>query len=507
MVTDRNPFQLSTLLKALAFLVAVCCLSWLGVLWWWQRTGHNPEAAEVLVYLGLLPLVLAAVVWGGHWLWRRAGARTPAAVGGAGAASSAGDATAVVAAEAAERHAVMQVVRFQAHSVAGDQVADLLEAAHAGKPLPQPDAVLTNDDGLPVLCARMADKALALDAVRAELESLWPSVLHAQSEHALTELSEHVLRALAALRPVIEAQRDGLWALHQAQLNALPDGGASLQRLPPAQRPPLPGLRVLLGWPVAWSAAEQALGQAWVTQCLQDEQANLAMGYSLVISPLAGSGEDVWLRADQLAHGSGRVPWLLVLACDSLLDGVRVDTLASGQRLYDASVRPGGCIPGEGAAGLLLAPADWMPSPGMEMETVRVHRPALMRRDKSVEAAGRVSHQVLEQALEQSLAAAQLEAADLAQLVCDADQHSPRGTELYGLAVASLHHLDPVEDMRLLGRVTGHAGTASALLVLAAAAEAAKALGRPVLALTLADPHLRMATVFKPAAAPQAAGA
>jgi hypothetical protein len=498
---------LSTFLKALAFLVAVCCLSWLGVLWWWQRTGHNPEAAEVLVYLGLLPLVLAAVVWGGHWLWRRAGARTPAAVGGAGAASSAGEATAVVAAEAAERHAVMQVVRFQAHSVAGDQAADLLEAAHAGKPLPQPDAVLTNDDGLPVLCARMADKALALDAVRAELESLLPGVLHAQSEHALTELSEHVLRALAALRPVIEAQRDGLWALHQAQLNALPDGGASLERLPPAQRPPLPGLRVLLGWPAAWSAAEQALGQAWVTQCLHDEQANLAMGYALMISPLAGSGEDVWLRADQLAHGSVRTPWLLVLACDSLLDGGRVDALASGQRLYDASVRPGGCIPGEGAAGLLLAPADWTPPPGLEVETVLVHRPALMRRDKSIEAAGRVSHQVLEQALEQSLVAAQLGAADLAQLVCDADQHSPRGTELYGLAVAALHHLDPVDDMRLLGRVTGHTGTASPLLVLAAAADAAKGLRQPVLALTLADPHLRMAMVFKPAAAPPAAGA
>jgi hypothetical protein len=490
---------LSTFFRALAFVVAVCCLTWVGVLWWWQRTGHSPEATELLLYLGVLPLVLAAGVLGLRWAWQRAGAAPAAAGAGAGGAP-AGATAAPVAAETAARHAVWQVVHLQANSVAGDQVADVLEAAQAGKPLPQPDDELVNDEGLPVLCARMADKSLALDVVRASLETLVPSV-QAQTVDAPGQApGECVIRALAALLPVLAAQCEGLFAFHQARLNALPDGGASIVRLPLAQRPPLPGLRVLLGWPAHWSASEQALARAWVEHVLHAEDTDLSRGYSITVSSLAGSGEDLWLRVDQLAHGPGHSPWMLVLACDSDVDSARVQALAAAQRLYDPTVRPGGCVPGEAAAALLLAPADWTPPDGMDLQTALIHRPALMRRDKPVDAPGRVSHQALAQALEQALMAAQIDAADVALLVCDADQHSQRSTELYGLAVQALEHLDPVEDMRLLGRITGHTGAASALLVLAAAAEAVKALKKPTLALTLADPHLRMALVLKPPA-------
>jgi hypothetical protein len=66
------------------------------------------------------------------------------------------------------------------------------------------------------------------------------------------------------------------------------------------------------------------------------------------------------------------------------------------------------------------------------------------------------------------------------------------------MAVDALQHLDPVEDMRLLGKVTGHTGVASALLVLAAAAEAVRVVKKPTLALGVADSHLRMALVLQP---------
>ena len=48
---DRKSFQLSTFFRALAFLVAVCCLTWVGGLWWWQRTGHSAEVSDLLLYL------------------------------------------------------------------------------------------------------------------------------------------------------------------------------------------------------------------------------------------------------------------------------------------------------------------------------------------------------------------------------------------------------------------------------------------------------------------------
>jgi hypothetical protein len=495
---------LSTFFRALAFLVAVCCLTWVGVLWWWQRTGHSAEVSDLVLYLGLLPLVLALLLLGLRWMWLRVAAARAATPGAAAAGAAGTTGTPVSAsasgAEAEQRHAVVQLVLASVRCVAGDQAGDLVEAAAAGKPIPQPDTELTNDDGLPVLCARMPEMVLGLDAAKADLEQVLAAVRPLVDGAAHTEPDEHVWRALAALRPVLETQRDWLLALHQNRLAALDDGCASLERLPVSQRPPLPGVRVLLGCPAHWSVLEQALLKAWAEQCLDSHSTRLSTGYAVSLSVLADSGEALWLRADQASHGAARSPWLLVAACDSDLSPTRVEALLASNHLYDATQRPGGCMPGEAAAAVLLAPADWTPPQDMDLATVRLHRPVLLRRDKPVEAAGRVAHREVADALNQALAAARIEAAQLGLLVSDADQHSNRGAELYGMAVDALHHLDPVEDMRLLGRVTGRTGAASPLLLLAAAAEAARSAKKPTLALAQGDTQLRMALVLQPPA-------
>lgn len=487
--------------RALAFLVAVCCLTWVGVLWWWQRTGHSAEMADLVLYLGLLPLGIALLLLGLRSVWRRAAARAAAgaATSAVGAAAPAAGGAASPGAEAAEdraRQATVQLVKACVCSVAGEQ-ADLLAAAALGKPLPQPDAALTNDDGLPVLCARIPDKQLALEAVQADLAAVLET-LHREPGEVAQQPEEHVLRALAALRPLLESQRDWLWSLHQIHLAQLGDKADSQAHQPPSQRPALPGLRVLLGCPAHWSAAEQALLRVWAEQCLDNEQVPLAKAYTLTVNALPGTGEELWLRADQSSHGSVRSPWLLVAACDSDLSPSRVDALVVARSLYDTNQCPGGSMPGEAAAAVLLAPADWAPPPDLELSPVQLHRPALLRRDKPVDAAGRVAHRELAEALAQSVAVAGVEAGQVGTLVSDADQHSNRGTELYGLAVEALPHLDPVEDMRLLGRVTGRTGCAAPLLMLAAAAEAVQATGKPTLAMALGDPLLRMALVLKP---------
>jgi len=500
---------LSKFFRALAFLVAVCCLTWVGVLWWWQRAGHNIEVQDVVVYLGLLPLALVLLLLALKWGWQRADARRAAALAAVPAGAAAGATStgtdAVGVAEAQARHTVMQLVYVATCSISGDQVSDLLDAAAAGKPLPQPDSEFSNDDGLPVLCARIPDKALPLEALRAELENLLPQVQQRQSDWHSLEPGEHVVRALAALQEPLLAQQGWLAGLDQALKAAMEDGGASLSRLPPAQRPPLPNLRVLLGWPSHWTAFEQALARGWVERLLSGSEVDLSHAYALSFAGLAGTGEDLWVRADQMNQPATRANWLLVAACHSDLDQGRVDTLSAAQRLYDAAVRPGGCVPGEAAAALLLAPEEWKPPQDMDVATVKLHRPALIRRGKPVEAAGKIDHRDLAEAVAQALVAAQMEAPAVGMLVCDADQHSQRTTELYGLAVGALPHLDPVEDMRLLGKITGYAGAASWLLVLAAASTAVKASKKATLALGMADSHLRMALLLKPQEEPDAA--
>lgn len=493
---------MSKFFRALALLVAVCCLTWVFVLWWWQSRGHSIEVQDVVIYLGLLPLALVCLLLGLRWAWGNAAARRAAAALAAGASAAGGGAPAAAgahpAAEDQARHAVTQLVNVAICSVTGDQASDLLDAAGAGKPLPQPDGVLINDDGLPVLCARIPDKALPLDALRAEIDALLPLLRQQQAEWQGLEPGEDVLRALSALKQPLRSQQDWLMGHDIALKNAMGEGADALMRLPPSQRPPLPALRVLLGWPPHWTPFEQALARAWVEQALSDPQADLSAAHALSYATLAGSGEELWLRADQMSQPATRTPWLLVAACHSDVDQSRVGALSAAQRLYDASERPGGCMPGEAAAALLLAPADWVPPADMDLSPVRLHRPALVRRGKPVEATGRIAHVELAEVVTQALTAAQIEPTGVSALVCDADQHSQRGAELYGVAVDGLAHFDPVEDLRLLGRVTGFTGVASWLLVLAAAASLTKSGKKNTLALGMADSHLRMALVLLP---------
>lgn len=496
---DRIKLQLSTFFRALAFLVAVCCLSWVGVLWWWQRSGHSIELHDVVIYLGLLPLALALLLLALRWVWQRAAARAAAAAAAASAGAAApAAADSVISGDEQARHMAVQLVHAASCSVVGDQISDLLDAAADGKPVPQPDAQLLNGDDLPVLCARIPNQTLALEVLRAELSALLPKVHQQQAQWQDLQPGEHVLRALAALKEPLLSQQECLLKLDQAHKAALGERGSSATRWPQESQPALPAVRVLLGWPLAWSGFEQAVARTWVEALLCGPESGLHGAYALSFATLSGAGEELWLRADQMSQPAHRTPFLLVAACHSDLSQERVDALLATQSLYDAAERPSACVPGEAAAALLLAPPDWLPPAEMSVNAVWLHRPALTRRAKPVEAAGRIDHQELAQAMSQALMAAQIDAPAVAALVCDADQHSPRNAELFGVAVEALAHLDPVQDVRLLGKISGHTGVASWLLVLTAAAASTLAQKKITLALGLADSQLRMALVLKP---------
>ena len=59
--------------------------------------------------------------------------------------------------------------------------------------------------------------------------------------------------------------------------------------------------------------------------------------------------------------------------------------------------------------------------------------------------------------------------------------------------------LDANEDLRLAGTIAGRLEAVAPLLTLAMAAAQAREAGRPAVALSLADPHWRMAAVLRPA--------
>jgi hypothetical protein len=488
---------MSKVLKALLLFSLVTFVIWVAVLWHWEATHRNMTVADIVTYLGLLPLAVCGLLLALRWAWLGAAERADTAA--AQPAPTPGAAT--PSHDEAQRHATVQVLGAHICSAGGQAPGELLEAAQAGKPRPDLDRELRSDDGLPVMCARIAD----LDIAQAEtaLEPLVAALRTQREDWASFAPASHVVRALAALQTPLLA------ALADLQPWAETFGAAGADGLvPPAhsQTPTL--LRVLLGWPPEWSEFEQTLGLAWARSLLDSDSTTIPPS-RVVFDAHACSGEELWLKADQLLQAlarDGRDDVLLLAACHSAIGDAAVAALEQQRRLFSAADHPKGLMPGEAAATLVLAPPQWPVATGGDKAPVLLHRPSVQRRDKSVEAGGRVSPECLSRALAQALIAGRLDAAQVGALVCDADQHTPRSTELFGTTLDLLPHLDPTEDMRLIGTINGHTGPASALLVVAAAAERARGVDKPCIALVLGDAFMRMALLARTAAVPLPAG-
>ncbi|HEX7639364.1 MAG TPA: hypothetical protein VF457_13290, partial [Burkholderiaceae bacterium] len=58
---------MKSLVKGAALFVALTCLVWIGVLWRWRATQRDMGVDDIVVYLGLLPVVVFALVLAGRW--------------------------------------------------------------------------------------------------------------------------------------------------------------------------------------------------------------------------------------------------------------------------------------------------------------------------------------------------------------------------------------------------------------------------------------------------------
>lgn len=478
---------MNTLLKGVALFIAITCAVWVAVLWRWQATSRDMSTGDIVVYLGLLPLTLFAFALLLRWAWR--GAQQRQAESAAPPAASAAP-PAAADAEVARRHVTLQLLATHIACAAGASAAELSGAAKTGKPRPGLDPELRDDDGLAVFSARLPDLDLgasapgvdaAIAATRAQRPE-WAGLTPPDAVwRALAALHQPLTRSLAALAP---------WAARFASAPHAPAGS------PPERR-----VRVLLGWPTAWSAFEQEVGRAFACALITEDAGAPVPASCFAISTLVGSGEDLLHHADRLLQTlarEGRDEPVLVAACHSGIGAEAVDALERTALLFSSGRRPKGRMPGEAAAALLLAGADWPAAPGADEPPQHLHRPAVLRRDKSADAPGRVSGDVLLQAMTEALAASRLGADSIQALACDADQHSGRGAEFHAAALQFAPHLDAAEDMCIVGTVTGAVDGVGALLVVAAAAERAKAIDAPCLAATLGDAFVRLALVALP---------
>jgi len=401
-----------------------------------------------VLYLGLLPLTVFAVVVAGAWAWRGASARaSERSAASAHSSTTTKDGAVVAGTDEAERHRVVQLLAAHIATAAGSSPSELLAAARESSPRPQLDAELRGDDGMPVLTARIAD----VDTSRVEeaAEANLIAVRAAQAEWAQAEPDATVWRALAALEQPLLSALDAL--LPWAELLAAPrkEGDA-----PATER----SVRVLIGWPLGWSEFEQALARAVVTGWLTERGGAVLPGVRIAVNAQAIGGEELMLQADTLMQTLARAHVdepLIVAACHSSLGERALEAMDRDGVLYDAQRRPKGRMPGEAAAALVLAGVAWPLADEADTPPPWMHRPALARRDKSIEAPGRIGAQMAQEVCTAALVASTLDAAVVTALVSDADQHTDRAAECFVAAAETLPQVDAATDVIVLGHVTG----------------------------------------------------
>jgi hypothetical protein len=504
---------MTSFFKGLALFVALCCLVWVAVLWHWQNTQRDMSVSDVVVYLAALPLTLFALVLLGGWAWRGASAKADASATAKVAGAAPSTAAATPSKDDAARHATWQLLGAHGNTTLGATADEWLAAAEAQQPMPALDGELRDDAGLPVMTARVPGVDLAaLD------ETLAPLLKTLQPQHPQLELSEPFLRVLALLREPLAAAVADLapWAptlgVERPKVNNARAAAAT-------DAPPLADARigVLVAWPVGLNALETAVAPPWLTEQLHQAGAGLVAPQRWAVLPPAAAqpeaastgvaGPRLWLQADAWFEAQRREerqdPLLLMAAHSDMDDGALAHLQAHGG-VFSAGT-PKGTIPGEAAVALLLAPAAWPADPDAEVPKPHLHRAAVAQRDKRIDAPGRVSHELVEQLVTQATAAAQLAPTELGAVLNDANQHTPRSAELFGVMLAQLPKLDATEDMRMTGQLCGHIGACGTLMAAAMAAQQAGKLGQPCLALSLGDAQWRAALVARPAAPPSGA--
>jgi hypothetical protein len=467
---------MKSMFKGVALLVAVTCLVWVAVLWHWRSGARQVDATDMVVYLGFLPLVIFGLLLAGRWAVGSAIARqeargTPNAISG-GAAGDASASESAGSPNEVPRVKSWHVVGHWLHVPAGMEATELLEAVSEGEPRPAPDMALRDDEGLPVLTVRSSD----LDLV---------SIVE-----STPAASEELQRTLACLAPMISQ-----WIDHLRQWS---------DRFRPRDNEGKPKeasrVRVQVAWPAHWNEQDGEHAQRWLANELA-LQAGEEFGPDIwSLQSTRATGAEMIMAADRLLETlqkQGRDDLVLLVGCHSDLTDAGVRRLEREGRLFHGSRRPKGQMPGEGSASLLLSTKAWPLEEDDPLVNLVLTRPRVMRRDHSVDAAGRVTAREAQQCVKAAMQLGEIKSGDVKGLVSDADQHTSRATELFAVSLEDFPDLDPVEDMRLIGTLTGTLGSAAPLATLSSAIGwSADPERLPLVAMSLGDSYWRIASLL-----------
>jgi len=482
---------MSKAVKAAGLGLVIFVTVWVVTLWQWYRSQKPVNSEEVATQLVLLPVgltVVACLAWWGTSRLRQWSLKPVdvAAVPVPSPPVPAGEAPA--SPQAGRLPATLGVASILAEALAlpsGDDPELAWSALRSGQVRPSLDPHLQDADGLPVFTARQPELSTqdGLDA-HAELTdtALPESLLRAM---ALIEAPLH--RLLSALPGDDEAAKadngadTATPAMSQgapgpAFLSGVGQAGAREDALRRREQAPMLDIQVWL--PEGWPDAHRTLFIDWL---------RLQAGAALDWARAVGSGEPRWsfeaLDAPEAGwdrllsrlnewHADARPRLLMVLATHSLIDEAGVMALQARGELFTAQ-HQGGRVPGEAAAGLLLANAPMAARCAGEHPWLGM--PGAARRQRSADRAGRPGSEAF-MAVAQQVLGPWLQGHEAASpppawwCLSDADHRPGRASELFEAFQSLQPDGDAMQAVVRLGDAWGDLGMARALVPVALAA-------------------------------------
>ena len=430
-------------LKGALLSTSVFGSSWVGAVSYWRATNRMPSTLDVFVWLAALPLALLLA----FWLARRMLAAREAQP----TAPSADTLDAAPAAPPALP--VLAILAAAVRTPHGASAQELAQAAEEGRARAGLDPELVDDDGFPLMSARAPLDDLA--AVRADLDT-WRS----SAGLADARFSKEQWRALA-LGTAVASE-----LLMQAN-------GAQLATL---------RIHAVLG--PDWDPAQRELAAAWLAALAT--QAGWPAQQIEATSPALSAPGLLAQLADQ--GGSAAI----VLSFGSCIGDAGVQELARQGVLFGPA-NAQGLIPGEAAAGLLVAAA--------APEGVDATALQLASAPPAANDGGRKPEAASLRALAERLLPGADQAASVSAVFADTGHRSIALLELMKFTGAAVPHLDSGDDVTSLGAACGYAGPGAAapwLAALALAHQHALDTAGAALCVGNEDPSQRTAALVRP---------
>lgn len=446
-------------------LLAVCVfvLCWGGAIAWWRAGGSEPGALELGLVLLALPLGLIV-----SWLvFRKFAMPRPAS------AKVAAESTAAQPAPVAPSVPPLAILASALRSPYGASAEELASAIAEGKARPDLDPELVDDNGFPITAARRDDAVD--DALQEELNDWITGINMAQ-----LRFSDVQWRALTLGTAII---RDLA-------------GEAASTLIPLGATPST--LRLITILPTSWTVEHRNTVGMWfkhqVTQFGWPETAltwlDVLAGPGCVASTINQLACDIPAAHHRLAA--------LVICCDSNIDQETVGQWDAAGSLL-ASSRAQGLIPGEGAAGILLASLQ-------QAQTLVDASYAVLktflegRREMSIDESRGTDKQLLQDLVERTCKQANVEFADVAMVVSDTGERANRMLELMGVVSTHFPQLEDQTDIARVGASSGACGAVPCITALTLARHYAMERAAPVLYVGNEDSHHRCTALIAPAA-------